>query len=284
MHASKKNQIKTIVKAALPPGAIRYIRTQSNLIRLQCVPKYTMNPANLRPLQMEDLARIFADDRIEADWRADNATINKFYKSEHLIGGVNPGDRRALYYLIKGLKLQNLLEVGTHIGASTIYMAHAQKEAGEDRRFTTVDILDVNSDRGAWRGVGLQACPRDLIAQSGCGDYVEFRNSPATEFMKSTDRRYDFIFLDGDHSAKAVYEELSVSLSILKPNGVILLHDYYPDLKPLFPDGNFIEGPFLGMKRACRENPDIVVRPLGDFPWPTKQGTHKTSLAIVTKK
>jgi predicted O-methyltransferase YrrM len=284
MQAAKK-QIKAIVKATLPPAAIRYIRTQSNLIQLQFVPKHSMSAANLRVLQSADIARIFADEQIEDSWNKDLQTISQFYKSEHLSGGVNPGDRRALYYLIRGMRPANLLEVGTHIGASTIFMAHAQKAASaQDKRFSTVDILDVNSGQGAWKSVGLSAPPAELIAQSGCKDHVEFHNRPATEFMKSTNERFDFIFLDGDHSAKAVYEEVGGALPILNPNGVILLHDYYPDLKPLFPDGNVIEGPFLGMRRVCRENPDISVIPLGDLPWPTKQGVHKTSLALVTKK
>lgn len=284
MQASKKSQIKSIVKASLTPGGIRFIRTQGNLVRLQLTPKQAMNPANLCALQRPDLQSVFTNSQIETVWSIDNSTINQFYKSEHLSGGVNPGDRRALYYLIKGLKPESLLEVGTHIGASTIYMAQAHKGVSENSQFSTVDILDVNSDQGAWKSVGLQASPRDLISQSGCGDYVKFFNAPATEFMKSTTQKYDFIFLDGDHSAKAVYEEVGYALSLLKPNGLILLHDYYPDLKPLFPDGNVIEGPFLGMKRVCKENPEIHVIPLGDLPWPTKQGTNKTSLAIVSKK
>ena len=101
--------------------------------------------------------------------------------------------------------------------------------------------------------------------------------------MKKTDKKYDFIFLDGDHTAQAVYKEVSAALSILESGGVILLHDYYPDARPLFPDGNIIGGPFKALERICKETPEIKVIPLGNLPWPTKQDTHTTSLALVVK-
>ena len=64
---------------------------------------------------------------------------------------------------------------------------------------------------------------------------------------------------------------------------VILLHDFYPEAKPLYPDNNTISGPYLAMERVKKENPNITVTPLGDLPWPTKQGVNMTSLAIVSK-
>jgi len=65
---------------------------------------------------------------------------------------------------------------------------------------------------------------------------------------------------------------------------VILLHDYYPGARPLFPDGNIISGPYRALERIIRENPSIEVRPLGALPWETKLGSHMTSLALVTRR
>jgi predicted O-methyltransferase YrrM len=99
--------------------------------------------------------------------------------------------------------------------------------------------------------------------------------------MHGTPDRYDFIFLDGDHRAPAVYAELAAALARLNPGGVILLHDYYPGAVPLFADGNIIAGPFHALRRAIAEQPSLSVLPLGALPWPTKLGSHVTSLALV---
>jgi predicted O-methyltransferase YrrM len=99
--------------------------------------------------------------------------------------------------------------------------------------------------------------------------------------MRATDQRFDFIFLDGDHAARTVYEEVSLALPLLNKEGLILLHDYYPDAKPLYPHCAAIGGPFHALRRVHNENPVIEVLALGELPWPTKQGTNMTSLALV---
>jgi hypothetical protein len=81
----------------------------------------------------------------------------------------------------------------------------------------------------------------------------------------------------------AVYQEVSAALSLLKTDGVILLHDYYPGANPLYPDNATIGGPFHALERIRKENPAIDVLPLGDLPWPTKLGKNVTSLALVAR-
>lgn len=43
-------------------------------------------------------------------------------------------------------------------------------------------------------------------------------------------------------------------------------------------------GPFLAVRRLLREGWPIVVRPLGELPWPTKLGRNVTSLALVLSR
>jgi predicted O-methyltransferase YrrM len=50
------------------------------------------------------------------------------------------------------LNPRKVLEVGTHIGASTIYIAAALKRLNEGGKLTTVDIIDVNHpEQGSWK-------------------------------------------------------------------------------------------------------------------------------------
>lgn len=240
---------------------------------------------NLTDIEVLNIDHILSNSAIADNWDSDHSEIKALYGNDDKIGGVNPGDRKALYFLIAGLKPKAILEVGTHIGASTLHMACALKRNGDNGLITSVDIADVNHpEYGAWKSVGLSACPKDFATALECSDLIEFHTGPCQNYMKQTDKRYDFIFLDGDHCAEAVYKEVHAALLVLNKGGALLLHDYYPDGKALFPDGSVISGPYMALERIKRENSAIDVASLTPLPWETKQGSNNTSLALVIKK
>jgi predicted O-methyltransferase YrrM len=279
-----RRNVKQLIKAIVPrPVWSRAIETR-DWLRLVALPRQSFDSSNLRSAQALPLADIFGNKDIGVAWEKDHGAIKKLCGDEDKEGGVNPGDRRALYYLIMALKPRNVLEVGTHIGASTLHIARALKHLNLNGRMTSVDIVDVNDpERGAWKQLRLPKSPRDLARQLECLDHIDFRTGACLDFMHTTSLRYDFVFLDGDHSARAVYQEVSAALSLLEMGGVVLLHDYYPGAMPLYPDNATISGPFHALERIQKENPAIGVLPLGDLPWPTKQGRKATSLAVVAR-
>jgi predicted O-methyltransferase YrrM len=128
----------------------------------------------------------------------------------------------------------------------------------------------------------MSAAPARYISDLGLEGITTFVTKSAAEMLK-TSERYDLIFLDGDHSPRAVYREISAALSILNPQGVIALHDFYPGGKPLTPDGGAISGPSTAADRIISETRDLVFVPLGVLPWATKGGGNATSLALVTR-
>jgi predicted O-methyltransferase YrrM len=111
-----------------------------------------------------------------------------------------------------------------------------------------------------------------------------FVTSDSVAFLNKTDQRFDLIFLDGDHSKETVLEEVPKSLTVLNRNGVILLHDYFPDSKPLWSDGSIISGPFEAMEELRMRDARLRVIPFGALPWTTKLGSHVTSLAMVVQE
>jgi predicted O-methyltransferase YrrM len=177
-----------------------------------------------------------------------------------------------------------VLEIGTHIGASTIHIARALAANGGNARLTTVDVADVNDGHDApWRAAGMVTSPRDLVKELGCASNVEFVVGSALDYMQHAADRYDLVSLDGDHRPHAVYQEVAAALRVLAPGGLVLLHDYYPGRKALFPDGRVIDGPVRAVERVMREERRIEGRPLRALPWPTKQGVSATSLALLTR-
>lgn len=204
-------------------------------------------------------------------------------------GGVNPGDRRAIYCLVRHLAPKSMLEVGTHIGVSTLYSALALKKLRAinpkiSYNLVSVDIRDVN-DGGSrpWLKYGSALSPVEMLKKAGCEDLVTFVAMDSLEFFPKSRQQYDLIFLDGSHSSATVYEEVPAALSVLAPGGYVLLHDYFPNLRPLWSNGAVVPGPYLATRRLEKEGAPIKILPLGDLPWATKLRSNATSLALLGK-
>jgi len=148
----------------------------------------------------------------------------------------------------------------------------------------TVDVIDVNDATAEpWLAFGAQFSPRRLLQAVGV-DFVRFVHSDSLAFLRTCSERFDLIFLDGDHSAKTVYREAVVAMTLLADGGWILLHDYYPRLRHLCPGDTVVPGPYLALRRLRSECTELTVVPLGALPWETKGGGNATSLALVCRR
>ncbi len=276
--------MKQALKKILPKPVLQQMVGMRDKFRLTMTPRKTFEEKSLTSgITAQTLDGIFNDIQREESWKCALARITDVYGKTTAMGGVNPGDRRALYYFVHALRPQSMLEVGTHIGASTVFLAEALKESSGQAHLTTVDILDVNDANGPWKQQGLRMTPLEYLKALQTHDRVKFCVSSSSVYLEKTEQKFDLIFLDGDHSSCTVYKQVSLALRVLNKNGVILLHDYYPGARPLFQDGNIIAGPFMALDRIMHENTNIRVLALGNLPWETKQGLQATSLALLTR-
>lgn len=246
------------------------------------------------PLLIKNLAPIKGFDKQAAFgshsqiWDTIKHEIHDILPEKDTYAGVSLGDRKAVHALVHYLQPTSILEVGTNIGASTIHFVHAlrhfqQQNPQQDYRLITVDILDVNAPDAPWKEENLPYPPQTMMQHLNFAEHVNFVVQDALAFLKESSQNFDFIFLDGNHAAAAVYQEIAASLRVLNPHGYILLHDYFPNLDPLWDTGAVIPGPWLAAERLRLENPKIEVLPLGALPWETKPGSTMTSLALVGK-
>lgn len=281
------NSLKKFADRVLPTSVRNNLVSLKDGRELKRVPHRECEPSNLRAGNSIELAELFSSIEAERLWLESQKDVNQFNFPE-TAGGVNQGDRRAIHYLINQLKPSSVLEVGTHIGASTLHIAaalyHSRVKHGESADLTSVDIIDVNSEEHEpWRKFGAEQSPLEMIRKLGYESFVEFVTDTSLNYAEHCGKKFDFIFLDGDHGASTVYEEIPVALSLLKPNGVILLHDYFPQMKPLWSNNVVIPGPYLAVKRYLAEGAKLAVLPLGSLPWPTKLGSSYTSLALLQR-
>jgi predicted O-methyltransferase YrrM len=265
---------------------IRQISREAN--ELRSVSRLGCKVESLLSAKEVDLERIFDSEGIEAAWNAVMPELQTFEIPDGT-GGVNPGDRRAIFYLLSYFNPRSVLEVGTHIGASTVHMAAAlnRYRKVDDRRLSlvSVDARDVNDPISKpWLQHGTRFSPAEMIKRMGCDHFVEFVSDTSLDYMASFEPGLDFIFLDGDHAAKTVYREIPAALKLLNKDGLILLHDYFPGAKPLWSDGRVIPGPFLATEQLRAEGAQFEVLPLGRLPWPTKLKSDVTSLALLVRK
>jgi predicted O-methyltransferase YrrM len=277
--------LKQAIRRVVPPSVLAFAMVTRERQRLSRIPRGRFDAKRLRSLSRAEMETAFTDETVGKAWCRDLDLVNRVMPYEDIYGGVCPGERRAIYQLIAWLKPQQVLEIGTHIGASTLVIAQAlRSHAGPGSQLLTGDILDVNNpEQGAFKNLGTLS-PRDALHQLGLQDRVRFEAKPALQLMKSLDQRFDFVFLDGDHSAASVYKEVCAALDLLAPHGLILLHDFYPEGKKIYPNGMVVPGPFLASQRIHSELPTLNFMAIGELPWETKQGVRKTSLALVSRR
>lgn len=265
----------------------RFFRNRRETSELKRVPNLGCQAGSLRAGEDVDLDEIFSSRDIEAAWNAIAPELEAFDIPDGT-GGVNPGDRRAIFYLVLYFQSHRVLEVGTHIGASAVHIAAAlnsrKRIAEGGASLISVDAVAVNDPISKpWIRHGTRLSAADMIRRMGCDPFTEFATMRSLDYMGQCESGFDFIFLDGDHAAQTVYREIPAALELLNTDGVVLLHDYFAGAKPLWPDGAVVPGPFLATERLRAEGARFQVLPLGRLPWPTKQRSNVTSLALLVR-
>lgn len=267
----------------------KILPNQDNQNELNRIGRLKCALERVRTVNRQGLDKIFGADEIRSRWDESQKTLSTFDIPDGT-GGVNPGDRRAIYYLIKSYQPETVLEIGTHVGASTVYIAAALADnrsqiIGATPHLVSVDLKDVNDPiLKPWLDYGTTRSPLEMVQEVAGKDLVQFVQSHSLEYLSNPHEYYDFVFLDGDSSLNRVYREIPAALGHLNGDGVILLHNYFHELRPLWNDGAVIEGPYLAVARLKAEGVPIDVLPLGELPWPTKKESQFTSLALIVKR
>ena len=255
-------------------------RLARDIAGLASTPRRTCTTAALCPDRAVDLDHLLRPDG-PAAWPAVAARLEAV-GLDHPEGGMSPEDCRALAAMIAVARPAYLLEIGTHVGASTLTLAAALDELGAGM-LTTVDVLDVNGPDAPWARLGLPFSPAGAARHLGLHHRLRFHHGSAQRFLHASRDRFNFILLDGDHRARPLYAEICAALSRLADGGWLVLHDYHERLRRPSADHALIPGPFLVVKRLLREDPSLRARPLGTLPWATTGQRGRTTLVLLAR-
>ncbi|MCE2845787.1 MAG: class I SAM-dependent methyltransferase [Sphingobacteriales bacterium] len=121
-----------------------------------------------------------------------------------------PRYARMLYRLVKALHAQTVLELGTSVGVSSLYMAAA----------------------GA-RVVTVEGCPETaVVARAGFDRFPELKIEPlnsefdqAINALLNTSEQFDLLFVDGHHQLEPTLNYINRCMPILSPRAVVVVDD-----------------------------------------------------------
>ena len=131
---------------------------------------------------------------------------------ERIVPIVEPEVGHFLYWLAQNKKSSHILEVGTAIGYSTLWLAKAVLPRGGQ-----ITTMEINGPRAE--------TARKYFKQAGVIDKIELIFGDARELLYDLVGPYDFIFLD---AAKGKYVDfLEKCIEMLVPGGVLVAEDVF---------------------------------------------------------
>lgn len=139
------------------------------------------------------------------------------------------------YSLIRSQKPKNILCVGSMYGFIPYMMARACKENNfghVDFVDASFDINDPNDKTDHFYGQGFwKKCnPKKHFSYLGSGEHITTHVMTTEEFAKKyPKKKYDYIYLDGDHSYHGALVNLKLFWSNLNQDGYLCLHDIHFD-------------------------------------------------------
>lgn len=120
---------------------------------------------------------------------------------------VQPETGALLHVLALASGARRIVEVGTAIGVSTLYLARALPEDGV--------IVSFEVDEGRHRAA------RDYLTRAGVADRADLRLEDARAGLAGLDGPFDLAFID---AAKLEYDDyLAASLPLVRPRGIVVI-------------------------------------------------------------
>ncbi|MDP4159428.1 MAG: O-methyltransferase [Bacillota bacterium] len=169
---------------------------------------------------------------------------------------VTPMVGNFLNLLVKMSKSQAILEIGTAIGYSTIWLARAAEESGGH-----VTTIDMNKDR--------LARAQEYFKRAGLQDRVTSLEGDACKILTKVDSTFDFVFID---AAKGEYlDYLYLVYPLIAPGGIlvvdnVLFRGWVVPESQFAPKYDRMVGGLRQFLQELCQNPDFstTVLPFGD--------------------
>jgi len=135
-----------------------------------------------------------------------------------------------LYGLVRSMKPDVCVEIGSARGRSACFVGMALKENGRGKLFA----IDPHQPTGwnDFRSVDTFEIIKNNLAALHVTDHVEIVRMTSEEAAKGWSRQIDMIFIDGDHSYEGIKRDWELFVPNITTFGVVVFHDTIWDLRP----------------------------------------------------
>jgi predicted O-methyltransferase YrrM len=146
-----------------------------------------------------------------------------YSRPECFPGSIDSETGRFIYSLARLVRPELAVEIGTHHGVSTLWMARAL----EDNRIGRLLAIDLFIEPP------LEEVRR-TIERAGLAGRVEFVRGPSLTAGLAACRRagrpVDLLFIDGDHRIPGCAADFDALAAEVRVGGYVILHDVFPEL------------------------------------------------------
>lgn len=113
---------------------------------------------------------------------------------------------------------REVLEIGSFCGLSTIWMGRTAQH---------VHTIDPHDGRATTLSpVNTLELLQENVFKYGLRSKVSIYQGTGKEIVPKMFRKFDMVFIDGDHSEQAVEEDIRMVLPCMNPGGLLCFHDY----------------------------------------------------------
>lgn len=129
-------------------------------------------------------------------------------------GWLSDAEGQALSIIAEG---KQVLEIGTHFGRSTVWMA---------KTANFVHTIDPFLDYNGFRGDYIKKSLMENLVRHRVHNKVMVHEGTSEAILKDWGTKFDLIFIDGDHSYVGVKRDIALTRNLVPPGGLIAFHDY----------------------------------------------------------
>ena len=153
-----------------------------------------------------------------------NLLLSRFYYNDsnkdlrEINSNISLNEGIELYKIIKKYKPKNLVEIGFAVGISTLFMLCALESNAE---LISVDPYQ----KIQWDKFGLINVDNILKEQNLPKTIHKFIEDYSNNFFTNTNKSFDLVFIDGDHSYEGTMIDLIGANKVLKKNGLMIIDD-----------------------------------------------------------
>lgn len=164
-------------------------------------------------------------------------TLITMYHEPFVYGtSLSPQQGQLLKEFVGNISPQTIVEIGSFIGISTLWMAAGLERSGNNAVLHAIDLFGEIMPCFPYRCGYLEdplAFARQSAVSAQLAHRIQFHKMDSYQVGQHFDtiinKPVDLLYIDGDHSIRGCMNDFALFAPHVVPGGYIILHDIYPE-------------------------------------------------------